>query len=141
MHGGNNGEKIKYSTLFLHEKWPIDTFFVTLHQQIPPRFPSDQRTRVELLLYIRLCFIQNRNRRFPQIPQQPAKLAKNWITNTELPPTKLYSQLCCLEYLQNSIHPINDFKQKLKDLLKAHPNVDTKAMGFPENWEKEELWK
>jgi hypothetical protein len=30
----------------------IDTIFLTLHQQNPPRFPLDQRTRAGLLLYI-----------------------------------------------------------------------------------------
>lgn len=35
----------------------------------------------------------------------------------------------------------NTFKQELFGLLKAHPNVDTKAMGFPENWQSEPLWK
>ena len=39
------------------------------------------------------------------------------------------------------IHPDNDFKQQLKALLKEHPNVDVKAMGFPANWNNEPLWK
>lgn len=53
----------------------------------------------------------------------------------------VYAQLCCLGYLQNATHPDNDFKQQLKALLKAHPNVDVKAMGFPASWENESLWK
>lgn len=28
----------------------------------------------------------------------------------------------------------------MQELFKAHPNVDTKAMGFPENWQSESLW-
>lgn len=36
-------------------------------------------------------------------------------------------------WLQNATHPDNDFKQQLKVLLKAHPNVDVTAMGFPAN--------
>ena len=54
---------------------------------------------------------------------------------------KLYAQLCCITYLQNSIHPNNSFKQKLIALLETHPNVDVKAMGFPANWREESLWK
>lgn len=52
-----------------------------------------------------------------------------------------YAQLCCLAYLQNATHPGNDFKQQVKSLLLAYPNVDVAAMGFPAGWENEPLWK
>lgn len=81
------------------------------------------------------------NRRFPNMPQLPKRMPKAWISNTRLPMMKLYAQLCCITYLQNSIHPNNSFKQKLIALLETHPNVDVKAMGFPENWHEEPLWK
>ena len=81
------------------------------------------------------------NRRFPNMPQLPKRMPKAWISNTRLPMMKLYAQLCCIAYLQNSIHPDNTFKQNLFALLEAHPNVDVKAMGFPANWREEPLWK
>ncbi|MBU3854511.1 MAG: Abi family protein [Candidatus Paraprevotella stercoravium] len=81
------------------------------------------------------------NRRFPNMPQLPKRMPKAWIGNTRLPMMKLYAQLCCIAYLQNSIHPDNTFKQNLFALLEAHPNVDVKAMGFPANWREEPLWK
>ena len=81
------------------------------------------------------------NRRFPNMPQLPKRMPKAWISNTRLPMMKLYAQLCCIAYLQNSIHPDNTFKQDLFTLLEAHPNVDVKAMGFPINWREEPLWK
>ena len=81
------------------------------------------------------------NRRFPNMPQLPKRMPKAWISNTRLPMMKLYAQLCCITYLQNSIHPNNSFKQKLIALLETHPNVDVKAMGFPANWREESLWK
>ena len=31
--------------------------------------------------------------------------------------------------------------QKLRNLLATYPLVDPGAMGFPEGWENEELWK
>lgn len=34
----------------------------------------------------------------------------------------------------------NTFKKELLELLKSYPNVDTKAMGFPEDWKSEPLW-
>ncbi len=81
------------------------------------------------------------NRKFPLKPQMPLKLNGMWIDCSNIERAKLYAQLCCLAYLQNQIHPDNDFKQQLKSLLQAHPNVDVAAMGFPAGWEKEPLWK
>lgn len=81
------------------------------------------------------------NRKYPLKPQLPKKLKNDWVNISTISSAKLYAQLCCLAYLQNSTHPSNDFKQQLKTLLKAHPNVDISAMGFPLNWEMESLWK
>lgn len=81
------------------------------------------------------------NRKFPLKPQMPQKLNGMWIDCSGIERAKLYAQLCCLAYLQNQIHPDNDFKQQLKSLLQAHPNVDVAAMGFPAGWENEPLWK
>lgn len=81
------------------------------------------------------------NRRFPLKPQLPKKLPTAWIDESHTERVKLYAQLCYLVYLQNNIHPNNTFKQDLFALLKAHPNADVKAMGFPANWQEEPLWK
>lgn len=80
------------------------------------------------------------NRRFPFKPQLPHNLNGNWIDCSKTQDTKLYAQICCLAYLQDATHPNNDFKQQLKSLLKAHPNVDVFAMGFPAGWENDPLW-
>lgn len=81
------------------------------------------------------------NRKFPLKPKMPLKLTGMWIDCSSIEQAKLYAQLCCLAYLQNQIHPDNDFKQQLKSLLSAHPNVDVVTMGFPAGWENEPLWK
>lgn len=31
-------------------------------------------------------------------------------------------------------------KEHLINLIKAYPNVDVKAMGFPDHWEEEPIW-
>ena len=80
------------------------------------------------------------NRRFPLKPQLPHKLSGAWIDTSHTEQVKFYAQLCCLAYLQDRIHPDNSFKSEFLELLKAHPNVDTKAMGFPEGWQSEPLW-
>ena len=81
------------------------------------------------------------NRRFSMIPQLPKTLTGHWIENTELDTHKLYVQLCCIVYWQNSIYENNDFVEKFKSLLLKYPNVDIAAMGFPKNWEEEPLWR
>lgn len=80
------------------------------------------------------------NRKFPWKPQLPLHLRNNWIdkpTSRE----KLYAQLCCVAYLLEMIQPCNPFKPKLKSLIEQYPTVDIRAMGFPDLWEEEPLWK
>lgn len=81
------------------------------------------------------------NRIYPIQPQLPQSLNGDWIDISSVPNNKLYAQLCCLAYLQNTIHPINDFKQQLKQLISSHPNVDVAAMGFPADWINQPLWR
>jgi abortive infection bacteriophage resistance protein len=81
------------------------------------------------------------NRRFPQMPKMTSlKLRDAWIENSQINPVKLYPLLCCLVYLQNVIHPDNDFKIQLKALLDEFPMIQIRHMGFPHNWEKQPLW-
>jgi len=81
------------------------------------------------------------NRRFPLKPQLPHRLSGAWIGKAQTEQVKLYAQLCCLIYLQNVIHPDNTFRTTLLRLLEAHPNVDVRAMGFPEGWQEEAIWQ
>ena len=99
---------------------------------------------IKSIVVLRNCIAHHSriwNRKFPLKPQLPLKLNGMWIDCSGIERAKLYAQLCCLVYLQNQIHPDNDFKQQLKSLLKAHPNVDVAAMGFPVGWENEPLWR
>ena len=81
------------------------------------------------------------NRAYPIQPKLPETLNGDWINPTEVSNNKLYAQLCCLAYLQNTIHPNNSFKKQLKLLLISYPNVDVAAMGFPTGWDNEPLWR
>ena len=81
------------------------------------------------------------NRSFPLMPQLPQRLNGLWVNCSNIQPTKLYVHLCYLAYLQNEIHPSNDFSKSLKALFNAHPNVDVAAMGFPADWESQPLWR
>ena len=81
------------------------------------------------------------NKVFPGTPTLPTHAAGKWIKNTAVDCGRLYAHLCCVAYLQNQVHPQNDFATKLKDLLSKHPNADLNAMGFPKGWQNEPLWK
>ena len=80
------------------------------------------------------------NRVFSIKPQLPSKLPNAWITGSVGSPSKLYPQLCCLQYLLNSIGVGVEFRKGLKALLAMYSNVDTDAMGFPKNWMSDPLW-
>lgn len=80
------------------------------------------------------------NRMIPVAPQLPKNLPMNWIKNQQINPRKLYATLCSLQYLLNTIYPDNNFSQQLQALLDKYPNVDTCAMGFSYEWQKEKVW-
>ncbi|MBK7882892.1 MAG: Abi family protein [Chitinophagaceae bacterium] len=74
----------------------------------------------------------------PQIPQNPRKI---WISNTNIRNSRTYFILCMIKFLLQTVNPKTGFSSKLKSLLKEYPNVDTRAMAFPYDWEKEALWE
>lgn len=81
------------------------------------------------------------NKRFPRMPQiATLRLRGAWIECVNIRSVKPYATLCCLAYLQNNIHPNNNFAQQLKSLIGAYPTIDLRAMGFPWGWEGEPLW-
>ena len=70
----------------------------------------------------------------------PNHMIGNWIT---LPTDalRIYFNLCIIKYFLNIISPSNDMKAKLDTLLVSYPDIDTAAMGFPRDWEREPLWQ
>lgn len=80
------------------------------------------------------------NRIMPVMPQTPATMSKDWITQKPIA-NRLYAALTCMLYWLNAIDSTNTFKSEFKALLKRYSNVDTSAMGFPTGWENEPLWK
>ena len=50
------------------------------------------------------------------------------------------ADLTIIKYFLDIIAPSNHLKQNLLDLLSKYPSADKKAMGFPDNWEKEDIW-
>lgn len=81
------------------------------------------------------------NRVFPGTPKLPDRVNGKWIRTQSIDSSRIYSHLCCLAYIQNQVHPDNEFADKLKGLIRSNPNINVSAMGFPTGWEHEPLWE
>jgi len=81
------------------------------------------------------------NRELPASMKLPKITNGNWISNTNFPQGKMYLALSSILYLLNTIIPRNHFKEKLKTLITKYPDIPLRQMGFPDNWENEQLWK
>ena len=120
---------------------------IKLKKQIAREFGLPQHLYLESwfksLSVLRNCIAHHArlwNRKFPWKPQIPQKLPHLWITQTNIVSEKLYSQLCCINYLLKVIDTENTFSKNLVLLLKQHPNIDINAMGFSKDWLKETFW-
>jgi abortive infection bacteriophage resistance protein len=82
------------------------------------------------------------NKNLPGAPKLLSKPPFPWIADVPKHHEfqKLYIHLCLLKYLLNSIHPENDFTNKLNHLFAKYPNVDPEALGMKSNWQNELLW-
>ena len=97
-------------------------------------------SRLLLLLEMPVGIIQEygtKNAIQPAIPNSPAG---EWIT---LPTDSMraYFDLCIIKYFLNVISPNNDMQSKLTWLFVRFPEIDLKALGFPQGWETEPLWR
>ena len=67
------------------------------------------------------------------------RLVNKWISNN-ISHLKTFYEICIIKWFIDIVSPDNNLKEHLISLLASFPNVDTKAMGFPEHWELEPLW-
>ncbi len=82
------------------------------------------------------------NRVYPKMPQLTGFNPRGkWITDVPTVANRLYSILCCIAYWLDSMDKGEIFKQQIRALIKQYPSVDNAALGFPEKWEDEALWK
>lgn len=54
---------------------------------------------------------------------------------------KTYFIVSMIIYLMNTINPKHKVQAKFNALLAKYPNIDVRAMGFPDNWQTETLWQ
>lgn len=81
------------------------------------------------------------NRRSPAMPRLPKRLPLAWVDIGQIRPMKLYAQLCTLLYLEQSITPNSQIKQRLLNLFSDYSNVSYKQMGFPQEWRSHPIWQ
>ena len=81
------------------------------------------------------------NRDFMLNPAEPRKASKVWIDTSKLDKKRIFYRLCIIRYLLASVSPNNNFNEKVTDLLFQFPSIDAGAMGFSQEWQKEDLWK
>jgi abortive infection bacteriophage resistance protein len=74
-------------------------------------------------------------------PLIPRKTRNQWLNSKLNVNNTTYFALSMLIYLMNNIKQENNVVIRVKQLLKKFPNIDPRAMGFPQNWEDEPLWK
>ncbi|GHV64560.1 hypothetical protein FACS1894199_03110 [Bacteroidia bacterium] len=81
------------------------------------------------------------NRKLRIQPLLPQKTDNIWLENKTVSNNCMFYVLSTIIYLLNTVNPRHTFKQKLAYLFNKFPDADKRAMGFPENWERESLWK
>lgn len=82
------------------------------------------------------------NRRFALRFTPPTKKPKH-IASAFNPsaPQLIYNTLTLLAYLLDRLSPAHTWRTEIHALLKAHPEIDTASMGFPEHWRETSLWR
>jgi len=96
------------------------------------------------LVYIRnMCAHHTRlwNRQVGIKPLFPRNVHNTWINTENISNRRMYYVLSMIIYFLNIVNPKHTFKQKLNNLFEKYPNVDKRAMGFPDNWQDEPLWQ
>lgn len=96
------------------------------------------------ITYVRnICAHHSRlwNKTFGITPMMPRRTTFPFVTLSTKGTQHVYFVLCMIQYLLNIINPSNTFRNKINVLLEEYPNIDIVAMGFPENWKEQLLWK
>lgn len=74
------------------------------------------------------------------MPMMPKKTSFKWISADNFT-KRIFLNFCIIKHFIDIISPENDLKEHLEALFEDFTSIDTKAMGFPDNWKSEPLWK
>jgi abortive infection bacteriophage resistance protein len=58
----------------------------------------------------------------------------------ELDVSKIYTVLCCVQYLLNTINVNSDFKRNIIQLIDSNQFIDLASLGFTTHWREESIW-
>ncbi len=100
------------------------------------------RTWFHAMVYVRnICAHHSRlwNKELAIRPDIPEKDSV-WKSLFPEPNKRVFAPLTIMQYCLNQIHSENNFKSHLMDLLKSNPTSDSRAMGFPANWDQHQIW-
>ena len=100
-------------------------------------------TWLHSLVYLRnVCAHHTRlwNRAMRITPQLPRNPRKQWLSQSPPQNNRTYFILSMLVYLLQTVNPTNTFALRFRQLLNQYPVVDSRALGFPANWQTEPLW-
>jgi abortive infection bacteriophage resistance protein len=98
---------------------------------------------LEHLVYIRnVCAHHSRlwNRTMTVKPTMPKRTSYRWISRSPANPDKIYTTLVICSYLLQRVMKESSFRGKISALLVKYNNIDLKAAGFPEGWERDIFW-
>ena len=116
-------------------------------REVAEYFGLDDKTLVSWLhglVYVRnVCAHHSRlwNRIMRIQPSIPLTPKNQWLSNRNVQNNKAYYILSMILYLLTSIDEANSMVKDFRSLLVKYENIDPAAMGFPQNWETELLWK
>lgn len=80
------------------------------------------------------------NRVLPLSVMSPKNTEFAWL-DCELDNSRTFFRISMIKYLLFSVSPSNSYKSKLITLLTEFPSIDINAMGFPQDWQEQPLWK
>jgi abortive infection bacteriophage resistance protein len=115
-------------------------------RRIANHFGLNDRTFASWLhsiVYLRnVCAHHSRlwNRVMSIQPIIPLKSSKVWLNDVSIENDRTYYMFSIILFLMQTINPNNTIVERFSELLLEYPNIDVKAMGFPDDWKKESLW-
>lgn len=134
-----------FKCILLIKTWIIQIILLSLQCQNPPSLSTmlkcagrflilyDKHNTFRQKLYItsRPCFFTTIKRSFY------SQCFEGRTTDS----LRVYYNICIIKYFLNIISPNNDLFQKIKTLFANYPEIDLNALGFPQGWESEPLWR
>lgn len=83
------------------------------------------------------------NRELGVRPELPKKPAFPWPEQLGRPGAhnRMFPVLCILNHLMRQVSPHTSWDTRLHELLAEFPEVNLRAMGFPQDWQQDPFWQ